>query len=439
MVPATSREFRSPPGSRWIGPFRGSSGRATIALIGLRIAYAYNWFDIGPALPAVGSEFGVSGAGWGLLVAAFLVGAGALQVPAGFLASRFGTRSISMAGAGLLGLSAILSALAPDFELLVLARVLGGAGAGLFFSPAIGLVSSLHPEGQRGVPVGIFSSAFSAGAGLGVFVSALVVPQLGWRVALLIGGVLVLALLGIGEGLVPRSAGPPIVPGGRSGRGIPNALRSRGVWAIGVAFIGLEGASLSAGQFFVPYAQIVKGWAPALAGAVGALFVFPSVFGGPTGGQLAERFTNRRTQMLLFTAVPALFLGLIPWLGLAEVALVAVFFSFTYGMVYAMMYILPPYLPGLTEDDTPLAIGLLNAIQLLGGSSVAFAVGLVVAAQGYTAAWELLGAVAVATLGFLALVPRTGRLPRSPGPPGGSGGSGQTTDRTDRSFDIPKN
>ncbi|MCI4331985.1 MAG: MFS transporter [Thermoplasmata archaeon] len=391
-------------------PFRGSANRATVALIGLRIAYAYNWFDIGPALPSIGSEFGVSSAGWGLLIASFLIGAGLLQVPAGFLAGKFGTRSVSMAGAGLLGISALGSALAPNFVTLLVARALGGAGAGLFFSPAIGLVSSLHPEGKRGIPVGVFSSAFSAGAGLGVFASALIVPMFGWRIALVVGGVLVLVSLGVGELLVPRSAGPPLVGTGRSRRGIPAALRSPAVWAIGLAFIGLEGASLSAGQFFVPYAQMVKGWAPALAGGVGALFVFPSVFGGPTGGHLAERYTNRRTQMVVFTAVPALLLGLIPWVGLPGVALIAVFFSFSYGMVYAMMYILPPYLPGLAANDTPLAIGLLNALQLLGGSSVAYAVGWVVATRGYTPAWELLGLVSVATLVFLALVPVTGRL-----------------------------
>jgi hypothetical protein len=52
---------------------------------------------------------------------------------------------------------------------------------------------------------------------------------------------------------------------------------------------------------------------------------------------------------------------------------------------------------------------LFNGIQLLGGSSVAFAVGLVVASAGYNPAWELLGIVSVSTLGFLFLVPPTGR------------------------------
>lgn len=406
-----------PTGSSGTSPAPGTPLRATAALIGLRIAYAYNWFDIGPALPAIGTQFGVSGAGWGILVASFLIGAGLLQVPAGLLAQRYGTRTVTVAGAALLGAAAIASAASPNFAALVASRLIAGAGAGLFFAPAIGLVASLHPEGRRGVPVGVFSSAFSAGAGLGVFASALIVPELGWRTALLIGGLLVVVLLGVGELAVPRSAGGPLTARRAERRGLPAALRSPGVWAVGFAFIGLEGASLSAGQFFVPYALLDRGWAPALAGAVGALFVFPSVFGGPVGGRMTERYTNRRTQMAVFTALPAALLLAVPWVGLTEVAAIAVTFSVTYGMVYAMMYVLPPYLPGLTAEDTPLAIGVLNGVQLLGGSLIAYAAGAVVARYGYAPAWQLLGVAGIATLVFLAFVPRTGS---SPGAPTGS-------------------
>ena len=60
---------------------RGAVLRATGILIALRVGYAYNWFDVGPGLPAIGNEFGVGPADWGLLIAAFLVGAGLLQVP----------------------------------------------------------------------------------------------------------------------------------------------------------------------------------------------------------------------------------------------------------------------------------------------------------------------------------------------------------------------
>jgi MFS family permease len=395
------------------GSFVGSAGRATLALIGLRIIYAYNWFTVGPALPAIGNEFVVGPAAWGALLAAFFVGAGLLQVPAGLLAARWGTRRTSLIGAGLLGGAALASGFAPDFFALLFLRGLTGAGAGLFFSPAIALVASLHAPGGRGVPVGVFSSAYSAGAGLGVFVTALILPGVGWRWSLAIGGIAMLVLLATTAGVIPRGAGAP-PPRERSRfAGARRVLRSAAVWAIGLGFVGLEGASLSAGQYFVPYAEIARGWGAAWAGAVGALFVFPSFFGGPVGGTLAERHANRRTQLVLLTAAPALLLIAIPYVGDATVATIAVLFSFSFGMVYAIMYLLPSYLPGLGAEELPLAIGLFNGIQLAGGAAVASLVGWSVGRYGYPVAWWLLGGLAALTLVALIWLPATPRAPSS--------------------------
>ncbi len=392
---------------RW---FAGAEGRATLALVALRVLYAYNWTDIGPALPALSRQMGIAEADWGLLLAAFFVGAGMLQIPAGLLARRYGNLVIALLGAAILGIAAIACAFAPNFPSLLLLRGVCGAGAGLFFSPAIAVVAGLHPEGRRGVPVGLFSSAYSAGAGLGVFVTALLIGPLGWGPALAVGGFGTLLLVPIVLTLVPR---PSVRIGPRPARRppwreIPAVLRSRAVWAIGVAFIGIEGASLAAGQFFVPYAEVVRGWSAPIAGSVGALFVFPSLFGGPVGGWIAERFTNRRSWLAVLTVGPSLLLVLVPWLPLAAVAVAATIFATAVGMIYAIMYVLPAYLPGIHDADLPLAIGLFNGIQLAGGAAVAGIVGWVVATYGYDWAWAALGGGAVLTLLALPLLPATG-------------------------------
>ncbi len=398
---------------------RSAVSRSMVVLVALRVVYAYNWFDIGPGLPLIASTYhGVPASQWGFLLAAFFAGAAMLQVPAGLLARRHGTRTISLVGAGLLGGSALLCALAPDFPVLLVLRFASGAGAGLFFSPAIALVATLYPPGERGIPVGAFSSAFAAGAGLGTFVPALVDPIIGWQASLAIGGGAMLVLFALGGLVIPRGAGAPATskakvspsPSPRKGLLSLPALRSRGVWAIGFAFVGLEGASLSTSQFFVPYAEgPALGWGPVLAGAVGALFVTPSVFGGPLGGRLVEKFTNRRTQLFIFTALPALLLLLVPRSSVVGIASIATLFAFTFGMVYAMMYVIPPYLPGIDQEDTPLAIGLLNAVQLAGGATVSAVVGWVVATFGFADLWTSMVLFILVPLAFLLLVPVTGR------------------------------
>lgn len=354
-------------------------------------------------MPALSGEFGVSPTAWGTLLGAFLVGAGALQIPSGLLARRYGPRRVALAGAALLGGAALLSAAAPTFPLLVLGRFAAGAGAGLFFSPAIAVVGAVHPEGARGVPVGLFSSAFSFGAGLGVVGTALLLPVVGWRGSLAFGAVAMLLLWLVAEAGIPRETARTPGSAPRSLR----LLRSPALWGIGLAFVGLEGASISAGQYFVPFAESVHGWSVALAGAVAAVFVFPSFAGGPVGGWFAERSDRRRLQMLLATAVPAVPLALLPFAGLGPTVGIALVFSFGYGMVYAMMYVLAHYLPEVPPSDVSLAIGLFNGIQLAGGAAVTQLVGAVIDAGGYALGWETLAALVIVPLVFLLAVPRT--------------------------------
>ncbi|MGA8664181.1 MAG: MFS transporter [Thermoplasmata archaeon] len=381
------------------------ANRATALLVALRVGYAYNWFALGPALPAIGMAFGVGPAGWGLLVAAFLVGAGLFQVPAGLLARRFGARTVVLAGAALLAGGAAVSALAPNYPALLALRLLAGIGAGLFFSPAIGLVASLYPEGHRGVPVGGFSSAFSLGAALGILGSSVLVPVVGWRLALAMGGGMLAVLTVTAWWLLPGSAGAPDrAPS--TGR-VPVAFRMRGVWAIGVAFIGLEGAAFATGQFVVPYGETILGWSALLAGAVGMMFVLPSVVGGPVGGSVAERYRNHRTQFVAVTVAGAAVLLALPLAGVLVAIGIGAVFSFAYGVAYAVMYVIPHYWRGLPAGEVPLAIGLFNSIQLAGGAGVSALFGWVVAVRSYSVAWTFLAAAMVVTLLALVALPAT--------------------------------
>jgi predicted MFS family arabinose efflux permease len=361
----------------------------------------------------------VGPADWGLLVAVFLVGAGLLQVPAGFLARRYGARAVSIWGVGLLAVSGVASALAPSFEVLLATRLFAGVGAALFFSPAIGLVASLYPPGRRGLPVGTFSSAFSAGAGLGVLGSSLLIPEVGWRGAMAVGGVSLGILVLLSLEMVPRAAGAlRLRPIPRAQR-VPAALTYRGVWAIGIAFIGMEGATFATGQFIVPFGEAVDGWSITLAGVVGMMFVLPSLFGGPIGGPIAERHRNHRTQFALTTVAGAAVIALIPYAGLAGTILIGVVFSLGYGFVYAVMYVIPHFWREVPPEEIPLAIGLFNSIQLSGGAVVSFLFGWVVSVRSYAFAWEVLAVLVMGTLVAIVALPAT--RARGAGPPDGAG------------------
>ncbi|MGI0155569.1 MAG: MFS transporter, partial [Thermoplasmata archaeon] len=255
--------------------------------------------------------------------------------------------------------------------------------------------------------VGTFSSAFSAGAALGIVGSSLLIPLVGWRGSLLLGGVVLGALTVAAWFAIPASAGGAPATLSGSGRW-PRALRYPGVWTIGVAFIGVEGAAFATGQFIVPFGESVRGWSILLAGVVGMTFVFPSVFGGPVGGSFAERHRNHRTQFVVAALAAAGALALLPWAGVAAAIAIGVVFSLAYGVIYAVMYVLPNFWTAVPAEEIPVAIGLFNSIQLSGGAFVSFLFGWVVSAESYGVAWEFLAAGTVATLVALVALPATG-------------------------------
>jgi len=245
------------------------------------------------------------------------------------------------------------------------------------------------------------------------------IPPIGWQLSLVVGGAVLGVLTVLGVLLIPPTAGaaPPKSTAPRPR--LPAALRYRGVWAIGIAFVGLEGATYATGQFLVPWGEAVEGWTIALAGVVGMMFILPSVVGGPVGGRVAERYRNHRTQFVVVTLAAAAVLALLPWAGLVAAVVIGTIFAFSYGFIYAVMYVLPHYWREVPPEEIPLAIGLLNSIQLAGGAGVSALFGAIVAASSYAVGWEVLALLVVGTLAVIAFLPAT--PPAAAGPPSAEG------------------
>jgi len=83
-----------------------------------------------PALPAIGQALGVTGDNtrqW--IITAYLLGFGVAQLAYGPLADRYGRKPLLTIGVGLYVIFSLLTAFAPTFETLILARIGTGIGA----------------------------------------------------------------------------------------------------------------------------------------------------------------------------------------------------------------------------------------------------------------------------------------------------------------------
>jgi predicted MFS family arabinose efflux permease len=375
--------------------------RALGSLVLARACYAYNWYNVGPIQAAIAAGLAVSFGTVSLALTLFLAGVGLFQVPAGILSLRWGARRTSLAGISLMSVAAVGSALAPNFPTFLVARFLVGVGAALFFSPAIGLVARYYRDRGRGVAIGLYNGAFNLGAGVAVFLTSLVASAIGWRESLLLGGALMGAITLENLWVLPHLDEPRLTRAEVRSR-TRGILRNRDLWALGLAFLGFWVAEFALAQYYVPWAEGPLGLSPLVAGGMDAVLVMSSVLGGPIGGYLTERLRRPLRAIVLSAVITAAAAAALPFAPVYALwALAAIYGLFT-GVVFAGFYLMATWLPEVSPERVPLALGLMNGIQVTSGSAIVLVVGLGVFGPGeFALGFLLLGLVTLLPLPFL--------------------------------------
>jgi MFS family permease len=103
----------------------------------------------------------------GIAVGAFAAGAVLLRPYAGRIGDRFGRKVLIVGGALLVAIAVALYHLAGNLELLVAARLLGGAGEAAFFVGAAAMITDLAPVERRGEAISYWSVAVYGGLAFG--------------------------------------------------------------------------------------------------------------------------------------------------------------------------------------------------------------------------------------------------------------------------------
>ncbi len=152
--------------------------------------------------PAVGRSFASTGAAaisW--TITAYAITFAATLVPAGRIADRAGRRRVFTAGLGLFGIGSTVCGAAPNLSVLLLGRVLQGAGAAAAQPASLGLLLSATPLGRRSVYATRWGAAGAVGIALGPVVGGAISVILSWRWAFLVN----IPLVAVGIVLAPRA------------------------------------------------------------------------------------------------------------------------------------------------------------------------------------------------------------------------------------------
>jgi AAHS family 4-hydroxybenzoate transporter-like MFS transporter len=142
------------------------------------------------------------GALLGFSQAGFMVGA----VTLGHLGDRIGRRVMILAGCLLFGVFTIAGGYAQDLATLAATRVLSFMFLGGAVPNAIALAVEYAPARHRAIRVAIMYVCYTLGAAAGGFISAKIVPEMGWPSIFLLCGWLAVVLSAILYFTLPESA-----------------------------------------------------------------------------------------------------------------------------------------------------------------------------------------------------------------------------------------
>jgi len=142
--------------------------------------------NISIAGPQISREFGIGNERLGWVFSAFLIGYAIAQVPAGWLAMRFGPRKSLTFGVAWWGVFTALTAVVPPhiqgaLLLLIAVRFCLGAGEATVYPAGNQLVAQWIPLEERGKAAGSIFAGVGAGAGLTPPLLAWIILNYGWR------------------------------------------------------------------------------------------------------------------------------------------------------------------------------------------------------------------------------------------------------------------
>jgi EmrB/QacA subfamily drug resistance transporter len=402
--------------------FDSAAGRwlLAVAVLGSGIAFL-DATVVNVALPDIGRDLHASTSTLQWILNGYTLTLAALILLGGSLGDRYGRRRIFVLGTGLFTIASLLCAVAPNAELLVVARLVQGVGGALLTPGSLAMVESGFRPADRARAIGAWSGLGAVAGALGPLVGGVLVVAVSWRAVFLInlplgifivvmasrhvpetydpeargpldfrGAVLAaLGLAGTTYALIeaPSSGGSPLVLVAAVGGGLAliafvlaerrsanpmmplSMFASRQFSAANAVTFVVFGALSGVFFLLVAFLQISLGYSPLAAGAASLPITALMLFLSPAAGELAQRIGPRipLTVGPLVTAIGLLLMSRIdPGDSYVSGVLPAVI-VFGLGLTFVVAPVTATVMAAADERHSGIASGINTAVSRLSG------------------------------------------------------------------------
>jgi MFS transporter, FSR family, fosmidomycin resistance protein len=368
-------------------------GRRALAVAGGAHALHDGYTDlVYVMLPIWQAEFALAYAQVGLLRGLFSGTLASFQIPAAFLAERFGVAGVLAAGTALAGLGYCLAGLSGSLMSLAVALVVGGLGASTQHPLASTLVARHFAGARVATAIGTYNFAGDLGKMTVPALVALMITLMPWRAAVSVAGlagvVAAAAIFTLAARLstvVPGAKTTSTVAASAGGGGFPLLL------AIGI----VDSATRMGFLTFLPFLLTAKG---ASVTAVG--LALTAVFAGGACGKLVCAHIGARlgvftTVLVTETLTSVLILALLPLPLVAAYVLLPVL-GIALNGTSSVLYGSVPLL--VTSDKRARAFSIFYTGTIGAGAVAPILYGLLGDVVGLTSALMVVAAIVLVTL-----------------------------------------
>lgn len=289
-------------------------------------------------LPDMAVDLGVSESRVGLLISIFAFTVVVSTAPLAALTHRYSRKWLMVGLLAVFALANVLAGIAPSYEFLVGARILGGLAHGLFWAVTGPYASRLVPRHQLAKAISVTNAGGTAAFILGIPFGTALGHALGWRAAFLVMAavvvvfaVLVVLYLPPVVHFVPLATGEIAVPARRD----PTLL---GVVIVCVTVVLAVAGQNVFGTYVAPWAIQVGGVLPELVPVI----LLVNGVGGAAGLLIAALFGDRFPRLsinLMLAGVAASLAALAIWGdGFAAVLVLMGLWSVAFGGLPALFH-----------------------------------------------------------------------------------------------------
>lgn len=317
------------------------------------LGWAFMYADrniLSPIMSVIGEDWNLSKSELGLMSTVFFTTYALMQIPAGFLADRFGRIKILVAGYLLFAVGTFFSGIVSGLGLFLVVRAITGLGEGTYYGPQYAISSQMLPKKYRGVSSAIINSGMALGISAGFIASSYLTFSLNksWQTSFFLFGILtaIVAVL-IGIFIKDGDKKPAVAKKTKEKANLKILFSRNHIFTYILIFCSLYGF-FGMLTWLPYYLQTVRGVSGAQTGIISSLVPWASIPGALLFAYISDHIQNKKPLVLFLALLGAICQIVIPYTQNYSLMITGLVI---YGMVGKLA--LDPILVSYVAENTP--------------------------------------------------------------------------------------